>query len=84
MYKLIYFKLFVSTIARTYMDRAIYINEVNNNTYDICGIWCKHICKEKMKYNKIILDATKNKYTYMHKNMYRSLNDTGRVSALKV
>lgn len=28
MYKLIYFKLFVSAIARTYMDRAIYINEV--------------------------------------------------------
>lgn len=36
------------------------------------------------KYNKIILDVIKNKYICMYKNMYRLLNDIGRVSVLKV
>lgn len=84
MYKFIYFKFFVFIIVRIYMDWVIYINEVNNNIYVICGIWCKYICKEKMKYNKIILDVIKNKYICMYKNMYRLLNDIGRVSVLKV
>lgn len=84
MYKFIYFKFFVFIIVRIYMDWVIYINEVNNNIYDICGIWSKYICKEKMKYNKIILDVIKNKYICMYKNMYRLLNDIGRVSVLKV
>lgn len=84
MYKFIYFKFFVFIIVRIYMDWVIYINEVNINIYDICGIWCKYICEEKMKYNKIILDVIKNKYICMYKNMYRLLNDIGRVSVLKV
>lgn len=84
MYKFVYFKFFVFIIVRIYMDLVIYINEVNINIYDICGIWCKYICKEKMKYNKIILDVIKNKYICMYKNMYRLLNDIGRVSVLKL